>query len=105
MIGDEILKGSTIDTNSHFISKKLHELGVQVKKVGALYFKPSFPFFAESWFVSVAENLHLIYLLKEITVFSSNKARLRELQALLQWVMVTMCPFYLKATKEEHKGC
>lgn len=36
VIGDEILKGSTIDTNSHFISKKLHELGVQVKKITAI---------------------------------------------------------------------
>ncbi|VDO48133.1 unnamed protein product [Haemonchus placei] len=34
VIGDEILKGSTMDTNSHFICKKLHQLGVQISSIG-----------------------------------------------------------------------
>jgi hypothetical protein len=33
VVGDEILKGQTHDTNSHFLCKRLFALGVQVKKV------------------------------------------------------------------------
>ncbi|XP_018008214.1 FAD synthase [Hyalella azteca] len=33
VIGDEILKGRTQDTNSHFIAQKLYKLGIRVKKV------------------------------------------------------------------------
>lgn len=33
IIGDEILNGSTNDTNSHFLCSKLHKRGVLVRKV------------------------------------------------------------------------
>ena len=34
VIGDEILKGQVIDSNSHFLCRRLFTLGVDVKKVG-----------------------------------------------------------------------
>ena len=36
VIGDEILKGHTYDTNSHFLCKELYALGVKVEKVSYL---------------------------------------------------------------------
>ncbi|XP_076472188.1 FAD synthase-like isoform X2 [Babylonia areolata] len=36
IVGDEILKGQTKDTNSHFIAKRLFALGVDVKKVSVI---------------------------------------------------------------------
>ena len=36
VVGDEILKGQTQDTNSHFLCKRLFALGVEVKRVIAM---------------------------------------------------------------------
>lgn len=36
IIGDEILKGQVVDTNTIFLTKKLYDLGVQVKKISVL---------------------------------------------------------------------
>ncbi|KAL8614105.1 hypothetical protein ACOMHN_026322 [Nucella lapillus] len=36
VVGDEILKGHTTDTNSHFICKRLFALGVEVKRVSVI---------------------------------------------------------------------
>jgi len=33
IIGDEILKGQTQDTNSHFLTRRLYSLGVRVRKI------------------------------------------------------------------------
>lgn len=33
IIGDEVLKGQTLDTNSNFVAKKLFDIGVKVKKI------------------------------------------------------------------------
>jgi len=33
IIGDEILSGRTADTNSHFLCKRLHELGIRVSRI------------------------------------------------------------------------
>ena len=36
IIGDEILKGQTSDTNTLFLTKRLKELGVKVKKISVI---------------------------------------------------------------------
>ncbi|KAK7486668.1 hypothetical protein BaRGS_00022069 [Batillaria attramentaria] len=36
IVGDEILKGQTQDTNSHFLCKRLFALGVQVKRISVI---------------------------------------------------------------------
>uniref|UniRef100_A0A1Y1LCC3 MoaB/Mog domain-containing protein n=3 Tax=Photinus pyralis TaxID=7054 RepID=A0A1Y1LCC3_PHOPY len=33
VIGDEILKGQVVDSNSHYITKRLHQLGLKVEKI------------------------------------------------------------------------
>ncbi|KAK3896232.1 hypothetical protein Pcinc_000088 [Petrolisthes cinctipes] len=36
IIGDEILRGQTQDTNTHFLTRQLHSLGVKVKRVSVI---------------------------------------------------------------------
>ncbi|CAG7837215.1 unnamed protein product [Allacma fusca] len=36
VIGDEILKGQVLDTNSHYLAKKLYSLGVRLKRVSVI---------------------------------------------------------------------
>ncbi|XP_066963477.1 FAD synthase-like [Macrobrachium rosenbergii] len=36
IIGDEILKGQTLDTNSHFLTKQLYSLGVRVERISVI---------------------------------------------------------------------
>lgn len=36
VIGDEILKGQTADTNSHFLTRRLFSLGVKVHRISVV---------------------------------------------------------------------
>lgn len=36
IIGDEILKGQVVDTNTHFLTQKLYQLGVKVEKIAVI---------------------------------------------------------------------
>lgn len=36
VVGDEVLSGAVVDTNSHFVSQRLHTLGVRLLKVVVL---------------------------------------------------------------------
>ena len=36
IIGDEILKGQVQDTNTHFLTQKLYDLGVKVVKISVV---------------------------------------------------------------------
>ncbi|NHW58892.1 damage-inducible protein CinA, partial [Escherichia coli] len=33
IIGDEVLAGNTMDTNSNFIAKELHNIGIKVAEI------------------------------------------------------------------------
>lgn len=59
IIGDEILNGSTNDTNSHFLCARLHKRGVLVKKVGLLILLSMRPGLKFSIFIETSmENKH-----------------------------------------------
>ncbi|CAH1119130.1 unnamed protein product [Phaedon cochleariae] len=36
VVGDEILRGEVLDTNSHYLSRELHKMGVQMKKISVI---------------------------------------------------------------------
>ena len=36
IIGNEVLSGKTLDTNSNFLCKKLHEIGIECKEISVV---------------------------------------------------------------------
>lgn len=89
VIGDEILKGQTLDINTHFLTQNLYKLGIKVEKVLLTLF----------WLIAYFEMWWLlcfnIFLLNSMTLLSLVKVFILLYRVLKIWYNLGLCSLYI----------